>query len=101
MNIPKHEEGLVRIYVEKIASLGVKALEGGEVEREVNATVEKAAAHFSDVKTSTELGNLERFSGLLSVFATSTHGSQPLYRNTFELAKTLVDDIIKKKKSNE
>ena len=97
MNIPEYEEGLVTQYVKKIAAEGVKAFDGADVKSAVDKIVDDAAQHFAVVKSSTELGNLKRFSGMLSLFAFDTHESQPQYRATFEHAKARADDIIKRR----
>lgn len=89
------EEGLIKKYLDQIGHLGVKASEGTDVRAEVEAVVQNAAAHFAGIKSSTELGNLRAFAGRLAIFAEGIHPSQPVYRETLELAKTTAEKILK------
>jgi len=99
MSTQLFEDGLVRLYIDKIAALGVKALQGADVKPEVAAVVDEAAKHFAVVKTSTEIGNLRWFAGQLGLRAEISHPTQPQYRATFEHAKGLADALVKSKQT--
>jgi hypothetical protein len=92
--LPEFEEGLVRIYVDKIAQLAVEANNGATVTQKIPNLVDEAARHFAAVRSSTEMGNLKRFAGQLHARAEATHASQPQYRATFQQAKTFVDILL-------
>lgn len=91
-----YEDGLVQIYKNKIDALAVKAEEGKDVQPEVSAVVEEAAKHFAVVATSTEVGNLRRFNGMLKLAADVADKSSPERRATFEYASRLVAERLPK-----
>src|SRR5687767_7972376 len=98
MKIPAHDEGLVKMYVDKIDALGVIASQGSLVIKEVVAVAHGAIAHFASVKTSTEIGNLKKFSRCLAARSMAARGSQPHHEAAFNCARTIVDNLIERKK---
>lgn len=94
MNTENYDRQIVDLYLDKVAVLGVKALQGEDVKSQVNAVVQEAAEHFAIWVGGTKEGNLKLFAGQLGMRADLSPESQPECRDTFRYAAQLTKEML-------
>ena len=87
----EYEDGPIDIYVGKIQALGVRALEGENVEAEITAVISEAQAHFNTIKNCNPLRSLTILKGRLNIYGDIASESQPKYRETLKYAAASID----------
>lgn len=86
-----HEEGLIRIYIQKIQALAVRAQDGENVKGEIKTVIADACKHFDSVVSSEASQNRSAFKGRLSIYSDMVHASQPQFRDAMRYAASLID----------
>lgn len=89
-----HEEGLIKIYLDELKSLAVKAEYGESVMDKAEDCIRRAEQHFSKVVTSNKEDNLKVMRGRLTLMAENHHESQPTSREVFRQARDMVSRYI-------
>jgi len=62
-SVQEYEEGLLKIYLDKFLSLGVKASRCQDITTDIDNAVRECTEHLAIVKSSTEIGNLKQLVG--------------------------------------
>jgi signal peptidase I len=75
-SIQEYEEGLVKIYLDKFISLGVKANQGQDITTDIDNAVRECTEHLAIVKSSTEIGNLKQLIGKIKLILSDWQYSQ-------------------------
>jgi len=71
-SVQEYEEGLLKIYLDKFLSLGVKASQSQDITTDIDNAVRECTEHLAIVKSSTEIGNLKQLVGKIQ-FILSDH----------------------------
>jgi hypothetical protein len=76
-SVQEYEEGLLKIYLDKFLSLGVKASQSQDITTDIDNAVRECTEHLAIVKSSTEIGNLKQLVGKIKFIISDQHYSQP------------------------
>lgn len=92
------DEGLLKIYLDRVLALATRATDGANVTDELRKTVQAAATQFSQVLGGSELAYLRVFAGRLHTNAMTAAKSPPswkAWRAALDFARELTNERIK------